>query len=51
MIPILQSIQAAVMVEEWVDHMLDQVRQAEGKLIVVEKAHAEVDKKFKETLV
>lgn len=38
------------MVEEWVDHALDQARQAEGKLTAAEKAHTEVDKKLKETL-
>ena len=38
------------MAEEWVDHMLDQARQTEGKLATAEKAHAKVDKKFKETL-
>ena len=34
------------MVEEWVDHALDQAR----KLDIAEKAHAEADKKLKETL-
>jgi len=38
------------MAEEWVDHTLDQARQTEGKLATAEKAHAKVDKKFKETL-
>ena len=38
------------MVEEWVDHTLDQARQAEAKLAVAEKAHTKVDKKLKETL-
>lgn len=38
------------MVEEWVDHSLDLARIAENKLKASEKAHAEVDKKLKETL-
>ena len=38
------------MVKEWVDHTLDQAKQAEGKLRAVEKAHMEVDKKLKENL-
>ena len=50
LVSILQSVQAAFMAEEWVDHTLDQARQVEGKLIATKKARAEVDKKFKETL-
>ena len=38
------------MAEEWVDHSLDVVRKAEKGLEVAKKAHAEVDKKLKETL-
>lgn len=38
------------MAEEWVGHSLDLVRKAESKLEASEKAHAEVDKKLKETL-
>ena len=38
------------MAEEWVDHSLDVARKAEKGLEVAEKAHAEVDKKLKETL-
>ena len=38
------------MAEEWVDHALNQARQAEGKLASAKKVHAEVDKKLKETL-
>ena len=40
----MQSIQATFIAA------LDQARQAEGKLILVEKAHKEVDKKLKESL-
>ena len=32
------------------DHALDQAKQAEGKLTIAEKAHAEVDKKLKKSL-
>ena len=46
----MQSVQVTFMVEEWVDHTLDQARQAEGKLAAAEKAHTKVDKKLKETL-
>ena len=38
------------MTKEWADHTLGQAREAEGKLEIVERAHAEVDKKLKETL-
>lgn len=38
------------MVEEWVDHSLDLATKVENKLATVEKAHAEADKKFIETL-
>ena len=33
-----------------VDHALGQVREAEGKLETTERAHAEGDKKLKETI-
>lgn len=46
----MQSIQAVFIAEEWVDHALDQARQAKGKLTAVEKAHTEVDKRLKESL-
>ena len=38
------------MAEEWVDHSLDVARKAKKGLEAVEKAHAEADKKLKETL-
>ena len=38
------------MANKWVDHSLDLARKAKGKLKASEKAHAEVDKKLKETL-
>lgn len=47
---ILQYVQVAFMAKEWADHTLGQAREAEGKLEIVEGAHAEVDKKLKETL-
>ena len=43
-------MQAAFMVEEWMDHALGQAREAEGKLETTERAHTEVEKKLKETL-
>jgi len=46
----LQSVQAAFVAKEWVDHALGQAREAEGKLEIVERAYAEADKKLKETL-
>lgn len=38
------------MVDEWVNHALDQAWKVEGKLDATDKAHAEVDKKLKKTL-
>lgn len=37
------------MAEEWVDHALDQARQAEGRPTATKKARVEVGKKLKET--
>ena len=43
-------MQAAFVAKEWVDYALGQAREAEGKLEIVERAHAKADKKLKETL-
>ena len=45
-----QAVQAAFMAEEWVDHSLDVVKDAKGKLEATERAHSDADKKLKETL-
>ena len=46
----VQSVQATFMAEEWVDHSLDMARDAKNKLEATERAHADTDKKLKETL-
>ena len=46
----VQSVQATFMAEEWVDHSLDMARDAKNKLETTERAHADTDKKLKETL-
>jgi len=46
----LQSVQATFMAKEWVDHSLEVARDAKTKLEAAERAHVDVDKKFKETL-
>ena len=38
------------MVKEWVDHSLKVARDAKTKLEATERAHADADKKLKETL-
>ena len=46
----VQAVQAALMVKEWVDHSLDIAREAKNKLEAIKRAHANADKKLKETL-
>ena len=43
-------MQAAFVAEEWVNHALGQAREVEGKLQSAEKAHAESEKRLKDTL-
>lgn len=47
---ILQSVQVAFVTEKWMDHVLGQAREAEGKLDSVEKAHVDSEKKLKDAL-
>ena len=47
----MQFVQAAFVVEEWVDHALDKAQKVEDKLDATKKAHTKADKKLKETLV
>lgn len=46
----MQSIQAAFMAEEWVDHSLEMARDTKTKLEATERAHVDTNKKLKETL-
>ena len=46
----VQSVQVAFMAKEWVDHSLEVARDAKTKLEAAERAHVDVDKKFKKTL-
>lgn len=43
-------MQASFVAEEWVDHALGQVREAEDKKDVAEKAQAKSEQKLKDTL-
>ena len=47
---ISQSVQAAFMAEEWVDHTLGQACEVEGKLEATKKAYAETKQRLKDTL-
>ena len=44
---IVQSVQAAFMAEEWVDHSLEMARDAKAKQEAAERAHSNTDKKLK----
>ena len=43
-------MQAAFVVEEWVDHALGHAHEAKGKLEATKKAHAKTKKRLKDTL-
>ena len=45
----MQSIQAAFMAKEWVDHSLEMASGAKTKQEAAKRAHVNVDKKLKET--
>lgn len=47
---ILQSMEVAFVAEKWVDYALGQAREVEGKLESTEKAHANSEKRLKDTL-
>lgn len=43
-------MQASFVVEEWVDHALSKLGKAKNKLVALNKALAEVEKKYKDSL-
>lgn len=46
----MQAVQPSFVAEEWVDHVLSKSRDAESKLVALDKALAENEKKYKESL-
>ena len=46
----VQSVQAAFMAEEWVDHSLKMARDAKANQKATERAHMDPNKKLKETI-
>ena len=46
----VQSVQAAFMAEELVDHSLEMARDAKAKQAAAERVHSDTYKKLKETI-